>query len=241
MKKALVVRHALLASTAIALIGTSAYAADLPRRPAYQPPPPIVVAPAYNWTGWYVGGNVGAAWGRAEFNANNSGTASATNSGFAGGGQIGCDYQFGGGFVIGIRNMFDGTNLHSSGTFGAPVAGYTGSSNMSWFDTLTARLGYAVQPNWLLYGQGGAAWMRSNQWVINPAGVQVGQIGNNTTGWTVGGGTEYMFAPHWSAFLEYNYMNFGTSSGTFNVGSTPVSVNVKRDAQNVLVGINYRF
>ena len=29
--------------------------------------------------------------------------------GFAGGGQIGCDYQFAGGWVIGFRNMFDGT------------------------------------------------------------------------------------------------------------------------------------
>jgi len=28
------------------------------------------------------------------------------------------------------------------------------------------------------------------------------------TGWTIGGGVEWMFALHWSAFLEGNYIDF---------------------------------
>ena len=35
------------------------------------------------------------------------------------------------------------------------------------------------------------------------------------TGWTVGGGAEWMFAPHWSVFAEYNFMGFGTRSEAF--------------------------
>ena len=40
-----------------------AAAADLPRRqPAYMPPP----LPVYNWTGCYVGVNIGGAWGNYQ-------------------------------------------------------------------------------------------------------------------------------------------------------------------------------
>jgi len=234
MKKFLVASAAL-----IALAGTAA-AADLPPRPAYKAAP-LVPAPVYNWTGCYVGGNVGAAWGRAEVtNVSNFATGSGTNSGFAGGGQIGCDYQAGQ-FVVGIRNMLDGTSLNAGTTF---ANGYTANSKTSWFDTLTVRGGFLVQPNILLYGQGGFAWTRSNQYINNPAGAQVAQFGNNRGGWTVGGGAEYMFAPHWAAFLEYNYLNFGTSTGIWTDTAACVagcSVNLKRDSQNLLLGVNYRF
>jgi outer membrane immunogenic protein len=244
------VKSTILAAVGVTIaLGQVALAADLPQRPAYKAPM-LAPAPVYNWTGCYVGANIGAAWGRGQLADDiNGGSVSATNNGFAGGGQIGCDYQMGA-FVIGIRNLLDGTSLSGSGTFGSgPLAGFTGHTDTSWFDTLTARAGYLVQPNWLFYGQGGVAWMRSNQWVNNPTGTQVAQIGNNTTGWTIGGGTEYMFMPHWSVFVEYNYMNFGTSSANFNVNGFvnavptvfPVSVSAKRDAQNVLLGLNYKF
>jgi len=54
-----------------------------------------------------------------------------------------------------------------------------------------------------------------------------------------------MFAPHWSAFLEGNYMDFGSRDGT---AFTPVGTCVpgcafsaKATESNVLVGVNYRF
>ena len=98
-------------------------------------------------------------------------------------------------------------------------------------------VGYAVMPTSLLYIQGGGAWARTDQ-TITQAGVQVGQFGSTKGGYTVGGGWEYKFAPNWSAFVEYNYMDFGTSSG---VTTTGVNVNLKRDMQTVLVGVNWRF
>ena len=36
------------------------------------------------------------------------------------------------------------------------------------------------------------------------------------TGWTVGVGSEWKFAPNWSAFVEYNHADFGSYGGTFN-------------------------
>ena len=240
MKRASVASIALLAAatSVTALFGTSAYAADLPQRPAYKQP--VVMAPVYNWTGCYLGGNIGAGWGRGDLSGS-GGSVSGTNSGFAGGGQIGCDYQFGQ-WVFGIRDMLDGTSLDSGATLPiAPLAGYSYSGNTHWFDTLTARGGYLVQPNILLYAQGGVAWTQTSQSITNPAGVGVGQISNNTTGWTVGGGVEWMFVPHWSTFLEYNYMNFGTNSATWAGCGSTCSVSVDADSQNILVGINYKF
>jgi outer membrane immunogenic protein len=45
----------------IALVGTSAFAADM----AVKAPPPAP-APVYSWTGWYGGGNVGYGWGQNQ-------------------------------------------------------------------------------------------------------------------------------------------------------------------------------
>ena len=241
-----------IASGLIAAAGLSvvisqvALAADLPQRPVYNSPAVVVAAPVPTWTGCYIGGNAGMAFGRTQISDNTGATVSGTKNGFAGGGQVGCDYQFAGGFVIGIRDMFDGTSLHSSGTFGgnSPFAGSVGNSNTQWFNALTARIGYSVVPAGLIYLQGGGAWIHTSQ-NITTAGVQTGQISNSNAGWTIGGGYEYKFAPNWSAFLEYNYMNFGTTSGTAIIpggacaGGCPFST--KSDMQNVLVGVNYRF
>lgn len=224
----------LTAGTALAA-SQAVLAADLPRKA----PPAPVMAPMPSWTGCYIGGNVGGAWGRADINAATGGGISGTNTGFIGGGQIGCDYQFvGTGWVVGIRDMFDGTSLKSNGTIGVgPLTGAIGDSKTTWINTLTGRVGYAVVPNGLLYVQGGGAWARTDQ-TVTLAGVQIGQFGSTKGGYTVGGGWEYKFLPNWSAFLEYNYSDFGTSSG---VTTTGVNVNLKRDLQTVLVGLNWRF
>ena len=70
-----------------------ASAADLTVR---APAPAAVYAPVYSWTGCYVGGNLGAAWGSGEISSSvGTVSASSPSAHFAGGGQIGCDYQTG--------------------------------------------------------------------------------------------------------------------------------------------------
>jgi outer membrane immunogenic protein len=173
---------------------------------------------------------------------------SRDNSGFAGGAQIGCDYQFAGGWVIGIRNMFDGASLSNDRTFFDPVSGLAGTANfrVRWFDTLTGRLGYAFAPTWLLYAQGGAAWTKSRTDVA-VAGFDFGSFDRTRTGWTAGAGVEWMFTPGWSAFLEGNYMDFGSNDHTVDPlnlsGACPVgcTFNTHAKAATVLVGVNYRF
>jgi outer membrane immunogenic protein len=230
----------LLASAAIGLIANHASAADLSvaRRappPAYVPPAPI----PYIWTGCYVGGNVGGAWSNVEIDSSTGGSASASNSGFAGGGQVGCDYQWGT-WVFGVRNMLDATSLSNNATFSTIPFSGTADSRTHWFDTLTVRGGYLVAPNVLFYAQGGAAWTNTNVTFNAFDGTQVGEISNDRTGWTVGVGGEWMFTPHWSAFVEYNFMGFGTQSTAFAACGGCV-LSAKADVQDFLVGVNYRF
>jgi outer membrane immunogenic protein len=71
---------------AMTLSVDAAAAADLPvKAPMYSP------APVYNWTGCYVGGNVGGGWNTISYfdptNVVSQGTANG--SGFVGGGQVG--------------------------------------------------------------------------------------------------------------------------------------------------------
>jgi len=233
-------KSSLTLAAAFALAASQTWAADLPRKaPVYAPPPP----PPMTWTGCYIGGNIGGAFGDASVTVP-AGEVSRNGSGFAGGGQIGCDYQFAGGWVVGIRDMFDWTSNSKSAVipFG-PLAGGTVDFSNRWFNTLTGRLGYSVAPAWLFYFQGGAAWGNTNT-TINFAGLQTGQTSNTRTGWTIGGGVEWMFAPHWSAFLEGNWMDFGSRSGVF-VGPVVCPAgcawNAKATEATVLVGVNYRF
>ena len=50
------------------------------------------------------------------------------------------------------------------------------------------------------------------QFLGGPAGSTL-TIANNLSqsrsGWTLGAGVEYAFAPNWSAFVEYNHFDFG--------------------------------
>jgi outer membrane immunogenic protein len=230
----------LIAAAVIHLTASqSARAADIV--PRVLPPTPVYAAPVqYLWTGCYVGGNIGGAWSHIDLTDSSGVNFSASNGGFTGGGQIGCDYQWNA-WVVGLRDMFDATSLSNSTTFSTIPFSGTVDSRTRWFDTLTARGGYLVAQNILLYAQGGAAWTNTDLTFFNGGGAQVGSSSNDRTGWTVGAGVEWMFAPHWSVFAEYNFMGFGTRSATFTGCGGTCVVNAKGDVQDVLAGVNYKF
>ena len=117
-----------LLAAVFGLAASQASAADLPRKAPPAPPPP----PPLTWSGCYIGANVGGAWGRISLEGPFGGTfdRSTNNASFVGGGQIGCDYQFAGGWVIGFRNMFDGTTNSRDRTFN--VVGPKWSSLSNW-------------------------------------------------------------------------------------------------------------
>ena len=129
---------------AASLTAMTASAADLPRR-APVTAPAAVYTPVASWTGCYVGGNLGGAWGSREISTSVGTISGSSDSArFAGGGQIGCDYQTGA-WVFGIRNMFDVADAHASRTIqSGGFNGFTAELKNNWLDLLTARVGYAV-------------------------------------------------------------------------------------------------
>jgi len=255
-------RSELLFSVTVA-VGTilgsgAAAAADLEARPYTKAP--VYSAPAVSWTGCYVGGNVGGGWDR--FNAGEIGFAgvptpfvdygSNNGSSVVGGGQIGCDYQFASHWVVGIQGQAEFGTINSSNAVAA-FPGITAQFKVKNIETLTGRVGYAVAPTVLAYVKGGAAWANARGAAVVPAlGGLIGESADFTvTGYTVGGGLEWMFAPGWSVFGEYNYMDLGTknvnfpSSGLvpgFGAAGALADTNaIKLTTQTAIVGVNYKF
>src|SRR5215469_14670966 len=116
----------------VALVaGPPGHAADL--RPTYKapPPPPVAPVPVFSWTGCYIGANVGGAWAHKDFRFNFVDEGSHTARGIAGGGQIGCDYQFASNWLIGIQGMFDGADLTGDHFFDDE----TFHTKVRWFGT----------------------------------------------------------------------------------------------------------
>ena len=232
-------RTVLAGLVAATLVANYASAADLPRK---APLPAPVPAPVYAWTGCYIGGNVG--WARAETEVSFVGLGADFNrsaDGFAGGGQIGCDYQFASNWVIGIQGMVDATSIEAErvsvlfplNTIHARVRG---------FATITGRIGYTITPSFLLYGKFGWGGYRTRLTVNNTVtGVELANASRTQTGLDLGIGGEWMFTPNWSLWIEWDRIFPQDRTFFFpNLGGG-TTAEVRREFDKVLVGINWRF
>jgi outer membrane immunogenic protein len=175
---------AFIAAVSTIALSQIAFAADLPRKaPAYTPPPP---PPVYSWTGFYIGANVGYGWGNssatesagdvASGNAGGipfigSASTSFDTNGWAGGLQVGYNWQFNPRWVAGLEADFDwsdikgsssvSANITSTGT--APIGIFNASQKVEWFGTVRARLGYLPTNDLLVYATGGFAYGKVNE------------------------------------------------------------------------------
>ena len=183
----------------------------------YYPPP---VVPPYNWSGFYIGGNLGVGFNNTGGVSDTFGSTFGTtnNTQFLGGGQVGVNYEFLGGAVIGAEAMFDwlpNTQNTITVTNDANTANVT--LNNRWLTTVTGKLGYA----WgsfpvLLYGKGGGAWVGTSSpgLTVNGAPASFTTSNNNNFGWTAGIGVEWAFAGNWSARAEWDVVGLQTQSFT---------------------------
>jgi outer membrane immunogenic protein len=254
---------------ALALAGTTlaASAADIPRRP---PPPPVVAPPVvYNWSGFYIGGHVGAKWadhsgdifldnvvGFTPLGLVGFGNGGEDETAFKGGGQIGFNWQAGG-WVFGVEGDFSGTSLER--TFvccGGPVAlaffspGDTLSVKNDWQASVRGRLGFAWD-RFMVYGTAGVAFANIEATVaIAPLGTAPGlfaSASDTLTGWTAGGGIEFGLWDNWSLGVEYRFSSFDASD--FNHGnlfldpilSAPLRSSFDLETHEVTARLNYRF
>jgi opacity protein-like surface antigen len=105
---------------------------------------------------------------------------------------------------------------------------------------LTGRVGYVSGPL-MLYTKGGAAWMNADYRTDVNSGLDGSSLTSTTRpGWTVGGGFEYMLGSHWSAKLEYDYLDFGSNTLGF-VNPFGNSATIKTAVNEVKAGVNYHF
>src|SRR5215217_5740709 len=209
-------RRIALALLSTTLLGGMAAAADLGvRGPAYKAAPPP--APYFSWTGCYIGGHVGGLWATKDWTATvNDPIAGFRGRAFGshdadsglGGVQAGCDYQFAGGFVVGVQGDYAWTDASGSSADLLNL-GLTDRSRVRSLSSVTGRVGYAWD-RFLGYVKGGGAWERDNYEMLTAAGLVVASASETRGGWTLGVGGEYAFTPWLSGFAEYNYYDFGT-------------------------------
>lgn len=265
----------LFSSVAAALIMASgvALAADLPSR-RVEPMAPVFVPPAFTWTGFYAGLNAGYGFG-ASNEAKTNGTVGFSNliapgiapgalkvdgSGFIGGGQIGYNVQMNQ-LVFGLEADIQYVdNKKSSGFIGAPVLGTqlntTAESELRYFGTVRARLGFTPVNRFLVYATGGLAYgdVRSTTSVVGVQNAALSWNGSKSetkVGYTIGAGAEYALTNNWTLKGEYLYYDLGKSNvaATGNGAVRSIAAlngvdylsRVETKGHIVRAGVNYKF
>jgi outer membrane immunogenic protein len=229
------------------------------RMPVKAPPAPVVAV--YNWTGFYIGVNVGYSWGRQTnslFNVADEfrGANKDHLNGVIGGGQIGYNWQAGQ-WVFGLEADFQGSGQKDSGSFFLPFAIPNGDSltdytpKLEWFGTVRARIGYAMgaSGNWLPYVTGG--WAYGHGAISGTGALVDGSLvllaspfkgSHDYSGWTVGGGLEWALDRNWRVKLEYLYIDFGHGPTVQDGITNGLHIVGGRLTDNIVRGgINYRF
>jgi outer membrane immunogenic protein len=239
-----------LAGAALMVLGGSAIAADISRRPAYSPPPPP--APVYTWTGLYWGVNIGYSWGQAKTDVTALGfTASESQNieGVIGGFQSGYNYQFGA-WVWGFETDIQLSDQKGGSTFGvltatpAPLTTLTTDHKLRWFGTSRSRLGFLWSPNVLLYGTAGVAYGQvKDDFLLRVGGVTTAtaSVKDVKAGWTVGAGLEGAFGGGWSWKVEYLYIDLGKLEQTLSTFSGTETFSSRVTDNIVRVGLNYKW
>jgi high affinity Mn2+ porin len=218
---------------------------------------PSPAAPSeYDWTGFYLGGHLGYAWGNSNWTTAPGLAGSldmfqpfdlfkGTGSFFAGW-QAGYDYMLPNRYVIGAEadasfpsfQNPSGISIGGTSTFSSAVGPESYSETVLSSGTVRGRIGYAPG-NWLLYGTGGFAWTYDQ--------LTLTQLTMGTTdmpflwrlGWAAGAGVEVPVAPHWTASIQYLYTDFGPSRVLFaNAGQR---FNSDLSLEELRAGLNYRF
>jgi outer membrane immunogenic protein len=253
-----------LAISILAASAVGASAADLAARP-YTKAPPMVVA-AYDWSGFYLGGNGGGAWSRQCWAVDpfsitaGDGTVFAVNgsegchtaSGATAGGQLGYRWQRAA-WVLGLEAQGNWADLSGSNPSQNPFfAGFANRTRVDAIGLFTGQVGYAWN-NFLLYVKGGAAVTHDkyDSFLTAPLGpLAAGFVtdrGSETRwGGVVGIGGEYAFTGNWSVALEYDHLFMGNQDvGVVYDPAFVAALNhnerIGQDIDMVTARINYRF
>jgi len=247
--------HSKLVLSSAVAIGTIlgvgvAQAADFGAVPYTKAPAFAPVSPVISWAGFYIGANVGGLWAHSDITDVNGYAAAAlpgtvtslnTNS-FLAGGQAGYNWQAAN-YVLGLEA--DGGYMDLGGNTlltGTASGTRVGLRNVAYGD-FTGRLGLTWNRA-LFYIKGGYAIIDNASTFSTVTGSFFSsRMPSTDSGYTIGGGVEYKFAPNWSAKVEYLHFDFGNTLGytVFNAAVLPFQFNQNLRIETVKVGVNYTF
>jgi outer membrane immunogenic protein len=197
----------LLVGAAFAAQVASAVAADM--APLDRGP----LAP--DWTGVYLGADLGAAWSTTKFNG-----LAVDASSVGGGLYAGYNWQFAPGWLVGVEGDSHWADLT------VPA----GSGDVNWIGTLRGRIGWSPFASTMLYVTGGAAWS-----TVSIPGVDTLPATQTKSGWVVGGGVEWaLWTSNWLVRAEFlNYRFTGILLGAGLSGDMTIS--------EARAGVAYKF
>ncbi len=216
-------------------------------------------ASSYNWTGFYLGGHIGYAWGKSNWTTSAEGLPVGSGSlsfsqgidpfyesgSWLEGMQIGYNYAVKNRIIVGAEAdmtlppfPYPTNGLSIGGSANVLKGATTYSENVFASGTLRARIGYAPS-NWLFYATGGLAWT-DNKFALtqNSSGAEDSSF-QFRLGWTAGAGVEAPIAPHWTGRIEYLFKDYGTASVSFPASGQHFRSDL--DLQEFRVGVNYQF
>jgi outer membrane immunogenic protein len=226
----MMIRRILLTTTALASMSGLALAADMPLR---------APLPAFTWTGFYIGGTVGAVSLSTKYSDPN-GIDSQTNLGGGAvvGGTLGYNYQMGN-IVLGLEGDWSYAGAQTS--FWDGYYYYRGNTQLTSLGTARVRLGFTPWDRTLLYATGGFAWgtVKGNLGYDEPLANCATGFSGTSSGWTIGGGIEQAITDHITVKAEALYVDLGTKHGCDQYYGCRTSF--KNTAVVGRVGLNFKF
>jgi outer membrane immunogenic protein len=238
--------RAVLSGVALLALFGAAQAADIATKMPLKAPP--VAAPAYDWSGFYLGGYYGASWSQSSASTPNfvaagvpaTGNVDLNSKSATAGVTAGYNLQLSPTWLVGVEGnfgFFGGGQLFLD--FDDNVA--AGEKNR-WYATLRGRVGYVTGPS-LIYVTGGVGFVHVTDTFGGDITVPLGPLSSSTTttGGVIGGGIETKLSPNWSVKTEY-YIDGG---GDHTLQSNPLGLttptNFSHSFQVIKTGLNYRF
>ena len=238
-------KRILLTSAALTLLAAASpvLGADLPM----YTKAPAIAAPAYDWSGFYVGVFGGGGYG--NYNLNNAlGPAGFANytinyssTGGIAGGELGYNVQSGN-IVVGVEadgfwSGIKGSDVDQFNAGTLPIGSVDATSLRDGF-TLRARGGIAVD-RLLLFFTGGWAYGEFQHTNTDPV-FGVDRFSANRSGLTAGGGIAYAITNNLIGKFEYRYYDFGRYER-----AAPLNAQIPYTVDNtysvVTLGLDYKF
>jgi high affinity Mn2+ porin len=256
-------RGLFVAGIGLVVLAGGAYGADLSGTlPTKAPPAPV----SYDWSGFYLGGDVGYAAGLSNWSATQAGATTPSVSGSL---DFSNAYNFSAGtgsYLLGLQAGYDAMaashwliGVATDISFPSFVGGnqsfssaLSGSANylerVEFSGTVRGRLGYALG-HWLFYATGGLAWSYDQFTRIQLAGVPIGGTAVPGTlenaflvprvGGAVGAGVEVALPAHWTAQLQYLFIDYANRGVSFPAAAQRFDADLWLN--ELRFGLNYRF